>query len=342
MMSVTWKDKNMKFGKVKYLLAISLLVACKGGILSGDKATETTQRTIVETGELSAVRTKAFVLPRFGRFGSFRIIGLEEHGKVIHEGDSVIQLDPADVTKYIVDRETALESQLASLEKMLVNQENRDSQAESTIKSELATYELRKLTYEAAQFESERTKRIKELEFQQATIQLNLAKRRLELNAIINENDLKIQKIRVEQIKDDIQDAYDIIPQLTIRSTIPGIFQITRNHRSGQLLKIGDEVWRGNTMASVPDLTWMKVETQINENDFLRIKEGDKVLVRLDAMPEVAFEGYISNIGLFCHAKDRNKPRQKTFDVEVRLTVSDERLKPGMTVSCEFLSTTNN
>ena len=303
-----------------------LLVSCKGGIFGGDKDANQEQRTIVETGELSAVRTKAFVLPRFGRFGSFRIIGLAEHGKVLQAGDSVIQLDPADVTKYIVDRETALESQLASLEKMLVNQENRDSEAESTIKSELATYELRKLTYEAAKFESDRTKRIKELEFQQATIQLNLAKRRLELNSIINENDLKIQQIRVEQIKKDIQDAYDIIPQLTIRSSIPGIFQITRNRRTDQLLKIGDEVYRGNTMASVPDLTWMKVETQINENDFLRIKKGDKVLVRLDALPEVAFDGEISNIGLFCHAKDRNKPRQKVFDVEVRLLVSDERL----------------
>ena len=148
---------------------------------------------------------------------------------------------------------------------------------------------------------------------------------------------MKIQQIRVDQIKKDIQNAYDILPQLTVRSTIPGIFQITRNWRSGKLLQVGDEVWRGNAMASVPDLTWMKVETQINENDFLRIKEGDKVLVRLDALPEVAFDGCISRIGLFCHAKDPNKPRQKVFDVEVRLLVSDERLKPGMTVSCEFL-----
>lgn len=328
----------MKMCMIKYLLPSLLLVACKGGMLNDGKVTESVQRTIVETGELSAVRTKAFVLPRFGRFGSFRIIGLAEHGKVIHEGDSVIQLDPTDVTKYIVDRETALESQLASLEKMLVNQDNRDSQAESTIKSELATYELRRLTYEAAQFESERTKKIKELEFQQATIQLNLAKRRLELNAVINENDLTIQQIRVNQIRKDIENAYNIIPQLTIRSSIPGIFQIAYNRRSWQLYQIGDEVWHGNTMASVPDLTWMKVETQISENDFLRIKEGDRVLVRLDALPEVAFEGYISNIGLFCHPKDYNNPRHKVFDVEVRLLVSDERLKPGMTVSCEYLS----
>ena len=319
------------------LLALPLLLACQGNTLDTVQESKPEKRTIVETGELSAVSTKAFVLPRFGRFGSFRIIGLAEHGKVVHVGDSVIQLDPADVTKYIVDRETALESQLASLEKMLVNQDNRDSEAESTIKSEMATYELRRLSYEAAQFESERTKRIKELELQQANIQLSLARRRLELNAIINENDLKIQQIRVNQIKKDIQNAYDIIPQLTIRSTTPGIFQINRNRHSRQLLQIGDQVWRGNTMASVPDLTWMRVETQINETDFLRISEGEKVLVRLDALPEVPFEGYVSSIGLFCHPKDPNNPRHKVFDVEVRLLVSDERLKPGMTVSCEYL-----
>lgn len=328
-------------GLLKYLLAVPLLIACKGGSFGHDDTLQNNERPLVETGELSAVQTKAFVLPRLGRFGSFRIIGIEEHGKQIQPGDSVIQLDPTDVTKYIVERETALESQLASLEKMLVNQENRDSETESTIKSELATYELRKLTLEAAQFESERTKQIKQLEFEQATIALNLAKRKLELNAIINENDLKIQQIRVDQIKKDIQNAYNILPQLTVRTTIPGIFQITRNWRSGQLLQVGDEVWRGNAMASVPDLTWMKVDTQINENDFLRIKVGDKVLVRLDALPEVSFEGWVSNIGLFCHAKDPNKPRHKVFDVEVRIKVSDERLKPGMTVSCEFLPSEN-
>ena len=200
----------MKTRILKYLCALPLLVSCNGGILGGGNADEPKATPLVETGELSAVQTKAFVLPRFGRFGSFRIIGIEEHGKHIQPGDSVIQLDPADVTKYIVDRETALESQLASLEKMLVNQENRDSEAESTIKSELAPYELRKLTLETAQFESERTRKIKELEFQQATIQLNLAKRKLELNAIINDTDpfvLPEQALVVSRILEGIYES---------------------------------------------------------------------------------------------------------------------------------------
>ena len=36
----------------------------------------TTGRTIMETGELVAVNSKAFVLPRFGYWNEMRIIGL--------------------------------------------------------------------------------------------------------------------------------------------------------------------------------------------------------------------------------------------------------------------------
>ena len=80
----------------------------------------------------------------------------------------------------------------------------------------------------------------------------------------------------------------------------------------------------------------MKVNTCISENDFLKIKLGQKVIVRLDALPKVTFEGKINYIGKLCHLKDE-KSHQKIFDVEVKLLKPDERLKPGMTVSCEYI-----
>ena len=78
-----------------------------------------------------------------------------------------------------------------------------------------------------------------------------------------------------------------------------------------------------------------KVITQVNETDFLRINQGQGVIVRLDALPSVTFDGKVSYIGKLCRTKDRTS-RQKIFDVEVTLLAPDERLKPGMTVSCEF------
>ncbi len=295
-------------------------------------------QTITETGELQAINTRAFVMPRFGRYWySMKVIGLLDHGTAVEVGDSIIQFDPADINKFIIDREARYENEKANLAKLLVQQENRISDLQSEFKSEEATFTLKKLEMEQFKFESEKTRKIKELEFKQAEINFNKVKKRMDLNTIISKNDLRIQQIRVDQIRKEINEAKEILPQLTMRTPIPGIFQIARKRRSRESYKIGDEIDAGNNIGNVPDLTWMKAVSTINETDIDTVKVGQKVNVRLDALPNVAFEGEITFISKLCRPYENNSSR-KVFDVEVKLNDSDERLKPGMTVSCEYIT----
>ena len=322
------------------ILITSFLLSSCDGILSFDKAERTTDgTTIIETGELAAINSVAFVIPRFGRrWGEMKIIGLLNHGSIVNKGDSVVQLDPADINKYILDRESSLETQLAALEKLYIEQENKRQENESRIRSELASFDLKKIELEATRFESDRAQEIKKLEFEQATINLEKEKRVLELSEKINESNLRIQEIRVEQIKKDIEEAKSIIPLLTLRTPVSGVFQIATERRGGSrsIYKIGDNIYAGNNLANVPELEFMKVYTQVNETDFLKISIDQKVAVRLDALPKVVFDGKVTYIGKLCREKERNS-RQKVFDVEVEILKPDDRLKPGMTVSCEFL-----
>ena len=295
---------------------------------------------IIETGELAAVYSKSFVLPRYGRqWYEMRIISILEHGSIVKAGDPIIQLEPTEIQRFIVNRETDLETQLASLEKMHVDQDNRINDFEAKIKTETSSFNLKKIELEASLFESELIRKIKQLEFEQAKISLIKEEKKLKLAEIINRNDLKIQEIKVRQIKTDIKDAYDILPALTVRTPISGVFQIDRNRRTRELIKVGDNVYAGNNMANVPDLTHMKVNTFINETDFLKIRLGQKVAVRLDAMPKVVFDGEVAYIGKLCLPKEaKSKSKQKGFNVEINMLKTDERLKPGMTVSCEYLN----
>lgn len=321
------------------LPALFFLVSCGDilDMLDNDKQSND-GRTIIETGELAAVNSRSFVMPRFGRYwNEMRIIGILDHGSIVNEGDSIIQLDPNEIRRFIIERETNLETQQATLEKLYVDQENKIQEAESKIKNETATYNLKKVELESSKFETPRLRKIKEMELEQARITLEKEKKKLELSGIINENDLKIQNIRVKQIETEIQNAYDILPNLTIRTPISGVFQIAYNRRTGSLVKIGDNIYQGNNMGNVPELKMMKVNTFINENDFLKIRTGQKVAVRLDAMPKLVFDGEVAYIGKLCHLRDE-KSKQKVFDVEVNIIQPDERLKPGMTVSCEFLA----
>ena len=321
-----------------FLLFLS--ISCKKSIWSNDTERRTSDGSvIIETGELAAINSISFVIPRYGRqWYQMKIIGLLNHGEIVKKGDSIAQLDPADINKFILDQESNLETQLAVLEKLYVEQENREQESESRIKNELASFDLKKIELEASRFESDRLRRIKKLEFDQAEINLEKEKQIYELNKVINANDLKIQEIRVEQIRKEIESAKNLLPTLTLRTPVSGVFQIEFNRQgtNRSLYKIGDNIYAGNNLANVPELEFMRVNTQVNETDFLKINVNQKVAVRLDALPKVVFEGEVAYIGKLCRLKDQ-KSRQRVFDVEVRILEPDERLKPGMTVSCEFL-----
>src|SRR5690606_20079411 len=99
--------------------------------------------------------------------------------------------------------------------------------------------------------------------------------------------DLKIQEIRVEQIRKEIENAKNLLPVLTLRTPVSGVFQIEFNRQgtTRSLYKIGDNIYAGNNLANVPELEFMKVNTQVNETDFLKIGVNQKVAVRLDALP---------------------------------------------------------
>jgi len=314
------------------------LYSCSGPVTDQERVLEGKFRqTITESGELVAVSERAFTMPRFGRYWyNMKIIGLLDHGAAVKPGDSLIQFDPSEIKKFVIERETQLENERANLQKLLVTHDNRESELVSSIKSEEASFNLKKLEMETSRFESERIRKIKQLEFRQAEITYEKTKRRIQLNRTIAENELKIQQIRLKQVEGEVKNAYDVLPQLTIRTPIPGIFQIANKRRSRELLRVGDEVSFGNNLGSVPDLTWMKANTTINEADRSKIKMGQKVKVRLDALPNVSFDGEVSFISVLCRPYD--DVRRKVFDVEVTIRVSDERLKPGMTVSCEFIA----
>jgi len=320
------------------LVLLFIVFACSnpnGNELSVSEG-EFTQ-TVTETGELAAVNVRSFVMQRYGRYWyQMKIIGLLEHGTVVQPGDSIIQFDPSNVQRFIIDRENDLEIQRANLEKTLVDIDNRFSELNSNLKNEEAGFELKKLEMEQFKFESEKTQKIKELEFKQAQIRLDKVKKSLEYYKVISNNQLHIQKIRVDRIETEIKNAYDVLSQLTVRTTIPGIFQVARKRRSREHIMIGDEVYVGNALGNVPDLTWMKVNTVVNEADFMKVHLGQKVNVRLDALPEVVFEGEVTKVSRLSRPIEWNS-RRKVFDVEVKMLVSDQRLKPGMTVSCEYI-----
>ena len=321
-----------------FLLLILLSISCnKGKQENLTVITGSFRQSIIEAGELEAIKASYIMMPQIGwQYGyQFKIIGLGEHGKTVHKSDSIIKLDPSSIYKFIIEKEDVLENELAASKKQTVQSENNIQELNAQLKSELAGYDLKKLEVDRSKFDTDVKKRIKELEFQQATIKLNRVKRNLELKPRLDNYDRQIQRIKVIQCETELKNAKSTLKKLLIRSPLDGIFQVAVNifTQNPQIWKVGDSPYQGQTIASIPDITKMEAKTYINEAEIKKAKPGMKVIVRLDALPSVPFNGIITNISKICLTRDR----EKVFNVIVEIAETDQRLKPGMTVNCEYI-----
>jgi RND family efflux transporter MFP subunit len=294
------------------------------------------RQSVIETGELQAVNSSTLTMPKINSiYGyNFKIVGLAEHGKNVYKGDPVIKVDPSSVQKYIIEKRESLENEIASANKLRAQITNNLQDLKAQLRNEQSFYDIKKLQMESSAFESEGLRKVIKLEFRQEEIKLNKIKRNLALRPKLDSLDYHIQHIKVKQKKNELKAAQATLDQMTVYSPLDGIFVIEENWRTGQPIKVGEEVYLGNPVAMIPDISSMKVNGYILENDISKIKPGLDVIVRLDALPSVPFNGKINKIGKVCIEQDN----KKIFPADVLISESDPRLKPGMTVSCEYIT----
>ena len=292
-------------------------------------------QSVIETGELQAVHASIMTMPRINSIYGYnlKIIGLAEHGKNVQKDDPVIWVDPSSVQKYIIEKRESLENEIASSNKLKAQIINNMQDLKAQMRNEQASFDIKKLQLDKSAFESEAIRKVTELEFRQAEIRLDKIKRNLELRPKLDNLDYRIQQIKVVQKENELKAAEETLNQLIVCSPLDGIFVIERNSRTGQTIKVGDEVYLGNTVARIPDIRTMKVNGFVLENDISKIKPGLNVIVRLDALPSVPFHGKINKVSRVCIDQDK----KKVFLTEVVISETDLRLKPGMTVRCEYI-----
>ena len=295
------------------------------------------RQSFVETGELAAVNSTAIGMPNINyQYGyEFKIAEMITNGSHVRRGDTLVVLEGSTIQRYIISQKEALENEQAASNKQEVECQNSIQDLEAQLRSEQASFDLKKLALERAKYETEQKRKVKELEFKQATIRLEKLKRHLKMKPQMNALDQRVQRIKILQKQAELEGAYDALKDLSIISPEEGLFQVGNSMMDypPRDLQVGDIVFQGALIARIPDITYMRVNTQVNEADFTKIKLGSPVIVRLDALPSVPFEGEVTYIHKMCFQKEK----EKVFKVQVDIKESDLRLKPGMTVSCEYI-----
>jgi HlyD family secretion protein len=94
---------------------------------------------------------------------------------------------------------------------------------------------------------------------------------------------------------------------------------------------VGDRGAKGYVV-SIADLNDLKVELDINQNDFAKLRNGTKATVTTDAYPDRKYDGIIDEI-----SPEANR-QKATVQVKVKIRNPDELLRPDMNASVAFLA----
>jgi len=343
--------------RVKRAILITALAAVVGG--GAYAAYRYTTKTVVEI-PTARVRRAEFVISVKAR-GEVRstnsmilaapqvpdpkITTLYESGKAVNKGDIVIEFDTAQQEQYYLDRSTSVRT---------VDSEIVQTKASHRIVNEMDGMNKMTAEYnvERAKLEASKAEVVSEIEGAKSRIdvgvtqgELGQVKTTIGAHKISQEADLD----RLQQKKDktvrDLERAKSYLSKLVIRAPISGIVNILPNFRaSGSFgsspppFKEGDRAWTGAAIAEIPDLSSMRVEMKLDEVDRGKMQLGQKVRVRIDALPDKEIHADLDWISPIAALQFRGfGSTEKSFPARATLQSVDSRLRPGMSASAEIL-----
>lgn len=109
---------------------------------------------------------------------------------------------------------------------------------------------------------------------------------------------------------------------------------LERNVERGEFVTtgfVGDRGAKGYVV-SIADLNDLKVELDINQNDFAKLRMGTRGTITTDAYPDKKYDGVIDEI-----SPEANR-QKATVQVKVKVRNPDDFLRPDMNASVAFLA----
>ncbi len=251
-------------------------------------------------------------------------------------GDTLIVFDPSEVKKGVVEAESRLQMSYAELDKLVAQQKSDLEGLNADYESTKIAQEISKIRFESANYEAEIKKKEIRLNLEKANIALIRAKEQIDNKIKIQKEEIKQKKLSIDQDIARLQEAKETITKLFLTSPSPGIAIISKSWSSGNKFQIGDQCWPGFPLIQLPDLSTLRANVKINEVDISKITKGLKVEIKPDAFSDSVFSGEVVSVANLAVNKD-SKSKIKVFPVEIKINETNEKLLPGLNVSCRII-----
>ncbi|WP_369752590.1 efflux RND transporter periplasmic adaptor subunit [Flavobacterium sp. WC2409] len=307
------------------LLIVALIALSKAGIIGNkDKGTEVeiaqvNTSTIVETVSATG-KIQPEIEVKISSMVSGEIISLPvKEGQVVKKGELLVKINPDLYTSSLNRTIAGLSGSKAGL-----------TQADAQFNEAKSSYERNKTLFQKGIIsKSDWDKAIASYEVAKATKQ----------SAYFN----------VQSASASVNEAKDNLGRTIIYSPADGTISMLNVELGERVL--GTQQMTGTELLRVANLNNMEVEVDVNENDIVKIKEGDEANVEVDAYLKKKFKGVVTSISNSA-SSTLTSDQVTNFKVKVRIVKESYQdllvgkpatyspFRPGMTATVDIMTKT--
>jgi len=139
----------------------------------------------------------------------------------------------------------------------------------------------------------------------------------------------------IERAQAGSSQARDQLSKTTIYSPIDGTITVLNSKQGERLVATGQ--FAGTEVMRVADLSHMEARVDVNENDVVSVKVGDKTEIKIDAYGDRKFHGTVYQIANTGKTTGAGTQEEVTnFEVKIRIEDTDVTLKPALSCTAEI------
>lgn len=294
-------------------------------------------RTLLVTGELRAARSRDITVPNIRSGFASTITFLVLEGTSVKQGERILEFDGAALLTSKSEAERRLDETKLNISKTKANLEAQRADllielatAEGNLKVAQLYAKIEKSLLPANTFQKY------QLDLEKAVLARDKAKEKLSnLDASVP-SQMALVEVDRAQAELDLKKIDGDLEKLQIDAPQDGIVVYGDNWASNRKVQIGDNLFPGMTVLSLPDMSAMQVVGFVYDTELRFLSAGMVCDIHLDAIPGRNWRGRIESLTSVASRKGFAS-QHKVFRATVQPDSLDLNvMKPGMTARLEF------
>jgi HlyD family secretion protein len=337
---------SMKNFLIFLILFVFLFVSCaknKPNIITYKLKRSDYLEKIDATGTIQAVNNILILAPTTGYTNLLKVTHLAEDGAHVIKGDTICVFEvPPELLAYVETLSVDLQKMEGDLRKLEADNTMRLSMLNAQVETNKAQIAISMLDSIQTKFAPPIKKQLLELEMQKATIEKNKLQKKFAAQKIIDNSELIKLRSRIMMQKNRIQLVQNEVNSLKLVSPVDGIIMHLENYRlEGNNFIIGKIEEGCSTLSNmsvlqIPDMNIMQVSLEVQEADYKRIQNGQKVLITIASAVNLNTTGKIKRKTLQ-RKNVQVSSSLKTYEILISVDSCHLRMKPGLSASCRII-----